>query len=413
LKSLRNLYLRFLEQTRSSATSPATHCIDTRGITQTIKGALASAGLDTQSGVARSVTETIEQALASAGLSAPASAAPGRGATIDGVARDVTTSTESPRDGALIGPAVSDEPVRPGDFVMRSFTSDAGTRTYKLYVPASYSPASGERVPLVVMLHGCTQDPDDFAAGTRMNTLADEHGFIVAYPAQETQANVSKCWNWFRAQDQARDRGEPALIAGITREVAAGHRIDERRIFVAGLSAGAAMAVVLAATYPELYAAVGVHSGLPYAAAHDVPSAFAAMKGGVHGRSMPSPEAAADPRSGAGPVIPTIIFHGDHDATVSASNADAIVQQARASRAGESALQSTVSRDTSPNGRGYTRTVLADGAQQPVIEHWVLHGAGHAWSGGSPGGSFTDPTGPDASAEMIRFFYSQPRGGSA
>lgn len=413
MNSLRNLYLRFLEQSRSSTVSPPTRRIDARDISQTIKGALASAGLDTQSGLARSVTDTIEQALASAGLNTPASAAPAHGATIEGVARDVTTSTESPGDGARIGPAVSEEPVRPGDFVTRSFTNEAGTRTYKLYVPASYSPASDERVPLIVMLHGCTQDPDDFAAGTRMNTLADERGFIVAYPAQETHANGSKCWNWFRVEDQARDRGEPALIAGITREIAACYRIDERRIFVAGLSAGAAMAIVLGAVYPELYAAVGVHSGLPYAAAHDVPSAFAAMKGGVQRRSVLTAEAGADPRSAAGPAIPTIIFHGNHDATVSASNADAIVQQARASRAGDSALQSTVSRGTTPNGRGYTRTVLADAAQQPVIEHWVLHGAGHAWSGGSTRGSFTDPTGPDASREMIRFFYSQHRGGSA
>ena len=390
-------------------TSPLPHGIDPHGITQTIKSALASAGLDTQSGVARSVTETIEQALASAGLNVPGAAARG-GSTIEGTARDVTTAAESPDAGALIGPAVADEPVRAGEFVTRSFANEAGARSYKLYVPASYSPPSEERVPLVVMLHGCTQDPDDFAAGTRMNTLADEHGFIVAYPAQEARANGTKCWNWFRAQDQARDRGEPAVIAGITREVAAGHRIDERRIFVAGLSAGGAMAVVLAATYPELYAAVGVHSGLPYAAAHDVPSAFAVMKSGVPGRSPLSPD--GDARGGAAPAIPAIIFHGDRDATVSAANAEAIVRQVRATRPGD-ALHPTTSRGTSSSGQAYTRTVLADGARQPVIEHWILHGAGHAWSGGSAGGSFTDPSGPDASAEMIRFFYSQHRGGSA
>jgi poly(hydroxyalkanoate) depolymerase family esterase len=413
LKSLRDLYLGYLEQARSSTASRAKQRVDVLGITQTIKGALASAGLDTQSGVGRSVTQTIEQALASAGLGVPGSADPAHAATLEGVAHDVTASTGVAGDDALIGPAVPDEPARPGDFVTRTFGHRAETRTYKLYVPASYSPASEERVPLVVMLHGCTQDPDDFAAGTRMNTLADEHGFIVVYPAQEPRANGSKCWNWFRAQDQTRDRGEPAQIAGITREVAAGYRIDERRIFVAGLSAGAAMAVILAATYPDLYAAVGVHSGLPYGAAHDVPSAFAAMKNGNPGRSPLSPDAGEDPRSGAGPAIPTIIFHGDHDATVSASNADAIVRQARAGRADNGVLQSTVSRGTSPNGQADTRTVLADGARQPVIEYWALHGAGHAWSGGSAGGSFTDPNGPDASAEMIRFFYSQHRGGSA
>jgi poly(hydroxyalkanoate) depolymerase family esterase len=246
-----------------------------------------------------------------------------------------------------------------------------------------------------------------------MNALADQHGFVVAYPAQEAHANGSKCWNWFRRQDQSRDRGEPALIAGITREVAGGYRIDERRIFVAGLSAGAAMAVVLAATYPELYAAVGVHSGLPYACAHDVPSAFAAMNGGALGQTPLSRRAAQAQRSDIGPAIPTIIFHGDHDLTVNASNADAIVEQARVANSDATALTSTVHRGTSPNGCAYTRTTLVDGTRRPVIEHWILHGVGHTWSGGSPGGSFTDPTGPDASAEMVRFFYSQHRAGSA
>ncbi|MGE5101769.1 MAG: alpha/beta hydrolase family esterase, partial [Deltaproteobacteria bacterium] len=229
-------------------------------------------------------------------------------------------------------------------------------------------------MPLIVMLHGCTQDPDDFAAGTRMNALADQHGFVVAYPAQELHANGSKCWNWFRRQDQSRDQGEPALIAGITREVAGGYRIDERRIFVAGLSAGAAMAVVLAAMYPELYAALGVHSGLPYACANDVPSAWAAMKGGTLGQTPLSHPADAAQRSEIGPTIPTIIFHGDHDMTVNASNADAIVEQARAANSDDSALTSTVYRGKSPNGRTYTRATLYDGTRRPVIEHWILHG---------------------------------------
>jgi poly(hydroxyalkanoate) depolymerase family esterase len=422
LKSLRNLYHRFVAQSRPSTDSPARHHVDTRGITQTIKDALAAAGLDTRSGVAKSVTETIEQALSRAGLGAAGSANAPR-PPIEGSARDVTTSAGIADEPAPTGPAVSDEPASdepvsdepfgPGEFTTHSFSNESGTRVYKLYVPASYSPASHEHVPLVVMLHGCTQDPDDFAAGTRMNSLADEHGFIVAYPAQEARANGSKCWNWFRAQDQARDRGEPSLIAGITREIASRYRVDERRIFVAGLSAGAGMAVVLAATYPELYAAVGVHSGLPYAAAHDVASAFSVMQGGIAARSVPSAHAVTDVGAAAGPGIPAIVFHGDRDATVNAANAEAIVQQACATRAGDGALHCTTTRGTSPHGRGYTRTVLADGARQPVIEHWVLHGAGHAWSGGSARGSFTDPDGPDASAEMIRFFYSQHRGGSA
>ena len=412
LKSFRKLYTRYLEQHRSPVASQATHPFDVRAIAQTIQGALASAGLDTRSGVARSVTQTIEQALANAGLTAPVPAQRRRAETIDGVARDVTTSTKAAPDGALIEPDFPDQRAQ-GEFLTCSFRCDAGARNYKLYVPASYAQALEERVPLIVMLHGCTQDPDDFAAGTQMNALADRHGFVVAYPAQETRANGSRCWNWFRKQDQARGRGEPALIAGITRDVAALYRIDGRRIFVAGLSAGGAMALVVATTYPELYAAVGVHSGLPYACAQDVPSAFAAMSAGAVGGKALAREAAAR-RGDALPAIPMIVFHGDRDATVNASNAYAIVEQACAGRSAETPpLESTVNRGTTASGRAYTHTVLADGARRPVVEHWTLHGAGHAWSGGSADGSFTDPEGPDASAEMIRFFYSQPRGGSA
>ena len=412
MKKLRDLYHDYVEQGGPIGTLPATLPVDVRGITHTITAALASAGLDTRCGVARLVTETIEQALASTGLGAQAPAKVARATTIDGAAVDITALESSTPDDTSSGP-LAPEPARPGDFVTRSFSSEEGRRTYKLYVPASYTHTSEEAVPLIVMLHGCTQDPQDFAAGTRMNALADQHGFVVAYPAQEGHANGSKCWNWFRSEDQSRDRGEPALIAGITREVAGAYRIDERRIFVAGLSAGAAMAIVVAATYPELYAALGVHSGLPYACAHDVPSAFAAMKGGAPCQTPLSRSADPARRSGMGPAIPTIIFHGDHDATVNASNADAIVEQARAANSDDPALTSTVYRGTSANGRAYTRATLSDGTRRPVIEHWTLHGAGHAWSGGSRDGSFTDPGGPDASAEMVRFFYSQHRAGSA
>ena len=412
MKKLRDLCHAYLEQAGPIVASPATPPVDVQGITHAITAALASAGLDTRSGVTRFVTETIEQALASTGLGAQAPAKVERATTIDGAAVDITALESSTPDDTSSGP-LAPEPARPGDFVTRSFSSEEGRRTYKLYVPASYNHTSEEPVPLIVMLHGCTQDPDDFAAGTRMNALADQHGFVVAYPAQEGHANGSKCWNWFRSEDQSRDRGEPALIAGITREVAGAYRIDERRVFVAGLSAGAAMAVVVAATYPELYAALGVHSGLPYACAHDVPSAFAAMKGGAPCQTPLSRRADPARRSGTGPAIPTIIFHGDHDVTVNASNADAIVEQARAANSDDSALTPTVYRGTSANGRAYTRATLSDGTRRPVIEHWTLHGAGHAWSGGSRDGSFTDPGGPDASAEMVRFFYSQHRAGSA
>jgi poly(hydroxyalkanoate) depolymerase family esterase len=265
-------------------------------------------------------------------------------------------------------------------------------------------------MPVVVMLHGCTQSPDDFATGTRMNALAEQHGFLVIYPAQAANANGSRCWNWFRAEDQSRESGEPSLIAGITREVISNYRVDERRVFVAGMSSGAAMAVILGETYPELFAAVGAHSGLPYGAAHDVASAFGAMKGSgrpVGMANLAAGPAARKPRTSH--WVPTIVFHGDCDSTVVASNGAAIAQ-AVVRRANES-LQHID--NAALNGRTYSRTVYGNAAQQPIVEHWVLRGAGHAWSGGNPEGSFTDASGPDASAEMIRFFYSQQRPGTA
>ena len=289
-----------------------------------------------------------------------------------------------------------------GQFVSRSFTANSGTRTYKLYVPSTYVATSDQRMPLLVMLHGCTQSADDFAAGTRMNSLAERHGFFVVYPEQAVNANGSRCWNWFRPEDQARGTGEPALIAGITREVASMYRIDDQRIFVAGLSAGAAMAVILGVTYPELYAAVGAHSGLPYAAAHDVASAFGAMKG--RGTSPPA-SASPNPRN-ASNSAPLIAFHGDRDQTVDIQNAAAIVDQTILAHQSQSRRNPVESNCGSANGREYRQTIYTDGDDRILAELWVLHGAGHVWSGGSRNGSFTEPLGPDASAEMIRFFFA-------
>jgi len=295
---------------------------------------------------------------------------------------------------------------RPGQFAERSYSNPAGTRAYKVYVPRNYGRA---RVPLLVMLHGCTQNPDDFAAGTHMNELADLDGFLVVYPAQLAAANGANCWNWFHERDQMRDRGEPSLIAGITREVAATYGVDGERIYVAGLSAGAAMAVILGATYPDLFAAVGAHSGLPYGAAHNVPSAFAAMQGrGTAAFGKPS--LGRRPGHPVAPVrsIPTIVFHGDSDTTVNAINGSRIVEQALALAADHrGALKKSVQARSAANGREYTTTIYRSPRKIAVIEHWVLHGAGHAWSGGSPEGTYTDATGPDASAEMVRFFLSQ------
>ena len=386
---------------------------DVGGITETIERALAAAGLNTQSGPMKGVTDTIQQALAAAGLSQRSVTPSEHGVTIDGISREIDAPCND-IDGTPAEPAAHIEEPLHGEFLNRSFTNNAGTRTYKLYIPARYSFESSEPVAMVVMLHGCTQSPDDFAAGTRMNALADRHGFLVIYPGQAANANGSRCWNWFRPEDQNRDSGEPSLIAGITREVASTYRVDGRRIYVAGMSAGAAMAVILGTIYPELYVAVGAHSGLPYGAAYDVPSAFAAMQGGgtPPGPLKRSPATSSN-RPHASGWIPTIVFHGDDDRTVDARNGIAIVEQATVAGPDHPPLRGNVQTGTALGGRKYSRTDYVDSANQPVVEHWIVHGAGHAWSGGSPSGSFTDATGPDASAEMIRFFYSQRRAGTS
>ena len=281
-------------------------------------------------------------------------------------------------------------------FLDGSFANEFGSRTYRLYVPSTYQ---GHPMPLIVMLHGCTQSPDDFAAGTQMNQLAEEHGCMIVYPAQSSSANISRCWNWFNAADQQRDRGEPTLIAGITRQVMADYAVDPQRVFIAGLSAGGAAAAVMAGTYPDLYAAVGVHSGLAHGAATDMPSAFAAMRSGGN----------VDlPARRAGRMVPTIVFHGDQDSTVHPRNGDQVIAQARAS--GPAGLQptATVVRGQAPGGRSFSRTLHANPDGRPVLEQWVIHGAGHAWAGGSPAGSYTDPQGPDAGREMLRFFLANP-----
>ena len=245
-----------------------------------------------------------------------------------------------------------------------------------------------------MMLHGCTQSPDDFAAGTRMNLLAEEFGFLVAYPAQPKSANPSKCWNWFRPGDQSRGQGEPALLAGIAQQIATDFPIVRSQIYAAGLSAGGAAAAILGATYPDTFAAVGVHSGLACGAATDIPSAFRAMRQGHSG---------AKPYRRAGPSqpIPTIVFHGDSDTTVSPVNGEHVIAQAKASADLKRSIRSGCSR----GGVKYTCIVEADEAGRTIVEHWVLHGCGHAWSGGSADGSYTEPRGPDASREMIRFFF--------
>jgi poly(hydroxyalkanoate) depolymerase family esterase len=326
----------------------------------------------TQQGDLQAATRAIQAALALTPVEAD-------GDVIDVVARTVEEPVQEP----ATRPAAPPRGDVPGSFSGGTHSCAAGQRDFKLYVP----PQAGERpLPLVVMLHGCTQNPDDFAAGTGMNEVGRQQGFYVLYAAQSQQANPQRCWSWFKHTHQERDRGEPAILASMTRTIIGSHPIDPTRVYVAGLSAGGAMAAILGQTHPDLFAAVGVHSGLAAGAAADLPSALAAMNNG------PGPLA----RNLDGP--PTIIFHGDADTTVHPSNAKALAEALVGGAAGKAA---EIAR---PGRRPATRRVhhLPDGRSR--IEYWQIHGAGHAWAGGSAKGSYTDPRGPDASTEMVRFF---------
>ncbi len=275
-------------------------------------------------------------------------------------------------------------------FLSLTHSGPQGSRDYRLYVPATQPEGP---MPLIVMLHGCTQTPEDFAIGTGMNALAEEFGCLVAWPAQPSGANAQKCWNWFRPEDQGRDRGEPALIAGIVHDILREHPADDTRVYAAGLSAGGAAAAILGAVYPEIFAAVGVHSGLPVGSARDMPSAFAAMRSGAIGR-------------GRHVSVPTIVFHGTADTTVHPGNGDAVLAQALQEKPG---LTCGLVSGTSGGGRSFRKTRHDDADGRSFAELWEIDGAGHAWSGGHSGGSYTDPKGPEASREMLRFFLQHHR----
>jgi poly(hydroxyalkanoate) depolymerase family esterase len=353
----------------------------------------------TQEGRLQEATATIQRALGDA--------AAANGLTGDAMARLFDIMAQ---------PAAMPVPADGSRAIEGVCTQDGDTRSYKLHVPAG---ATGRVLPLVVMLHGCTQSVDDFAAGTGMNELADELGFFVLYPMQSTAANPQGCWNWFEPAHQHRGGGEPALIAAMTRAVIDAHGIDARRVYIAGMSAGGAMADIVGAAYPDIFAAVGVHSGLPGGSAGNTSEAFAVMGSG-------DPETQAQPVSrtprGTGrpawKSVPVIVFHGDRDRMVHPRNGERVVAAAleRVS-AGASqqwsaaAARTRIEKGVSAQGRHYTRTTHDDHEGSPVAEHWLVHDSGHAWSGGRAEGSYTDVQGPDATREMLRFFFAQSRAG--
>ena len=354
----------------------------------TFQNFMADAARMTQGGDLQAATAAIQAALAKAGLTGGAAGAAGAfggdANVIDVEAWEVGRAAPAPQTPAQPAPTIKPGPV--GQFVSGSHTdASAGAREYKLFIP----PASfAEPLPLVVMLHGCTQNPDDFAAGTQMNEAALKRGFYVLYPAQTQRANSSRCWNWFKHNHQKRGRGEPALLAGMTQGIMSRYNIDPRRVYVAGLSAGGAMAAILGDAYPDLFAAVGVHSGLPTGSATNVQTALSVMQTGP----APSVRTTSSP--------PTIVFHGDQDATVNPANGEQVVI------ASAGIVKPESRRASSGNGRDYTQRIYRETGGRAVAEHWAVHGAGHAWSGGSARGSYTDAQGPDASAEMLRFFFA-------
>jgi len=298
---------------------------------------------------------------------------------------------------------------QPGSFVAEGYQG----RTYKVYLPKSYR--DGAPVPLVVMLHGCTQDPDTFATGTRMNQLADSQGFAVMYPAQPQTAHPNKCWNWFKPEDQARDSGEPALIAGMVQQVEHEYAIDPHAVYAAGLSAGAAMTVILGATYPDMFAGLGVCSGLEYQAATNEGNAWAVMNTGGPDPRTAGAHAYQTMGSNAH-VMPVMVFHGTADTVVAPKNADQIVAQWAVTNdqiSGQTTLESEQPETTSgqvSGGRRYTAKTYRDQAGTAVIEEVLVDQMPHAWSGGqSQGSSFMDPQGPDASTMLWNFFSSHRR----
>ncbi len=287
-----------------------------------------------------------------------------------------------------------------------------GGKTYNLYIPSQYE--QSQTYPLYVMLHGCTQDATQFATGTKMNALAEEKGFLVLYPEQSSSANSSKCWNWFETSHQSRGSGEPSVIAGMVQSVKSNYAIVDDQVFVAGLSAGGAMSVIMGATYPDIFKGVGVGSGLEYKAATSVMGAYTAMSSGG-----PNPvqqgRLAYQAMGNRAEVLPVIVFHGTSDYTVNSINGNQVISQ----WAVTNDLAATGSEDgwiddqpdytenlQVPSGKSYTVSDYASQDGHVWMKKVFVQNMGHAWSGGSSQGSYTDPSGPDASLMMWEFFQS-------
>ncbi len=299
-------------------------------------------------------------------------------------------------------PVIADAAVQ-GEFTWREIDTASGPRRFKVYLPAKYD--KSRPAPLIVVLHGCTQDPEDVARGTQFNRLADEKGMVVVYPEQNVKANGLKCWNWFDSAQQRRDQGEPALIAQIAQRVMNDHSIDSRRVYIAGLSAGGAMALTVAYAYPEVFAAAAIHSGIAFGSATSIANALKAMGGaGADVATLPS---AVTTAMGSRRHFPAIVFQGAADKSVNVVNAGQIVSQLSEmySPGGLKKLSEKKGKTTG----GYHFTTTTYGRNKPVIEKWVVDELGHAWSGGSKDGTYTDPSGPDAGREIVRFFLEHPR----
>lgn len=296
-----------------------------------------------------------------------------------------------------------------------SHSGPGGSRPYFLYTPPGLDAAVA--TPLVVMLHGCTQTAADLARSTTMNEVADRHGFVVVYPQQSGRHNPQSCWNWFLPAHQGRGSGEPAVIAGIAGEVTAsssGQPIDHDRVFLAGMSAGGAMAAVLGSTYPELFAGMAVHSGLPFAAATSQEAAFGAMARGAGSSGRASVIGAMGERAR---VIPTFVIHGTADPVVSPVNGDRLVEQWLEANglATRDSFQDKLSRPTTAvpgqvhDGHAYTRYCWRNRSGRIILEYLKVAGLGHAWSGGAQGVAWTDDRGPDASTAIWEFFAEAVR----